>query len=205
MLQIISNAIEFNKKLIWEDNSKNLYLATTAKELIEIFKLRSEIYTKLNYGNEFPDMINGLNLDNYDESSAILYTKINGIITGTCRVIFDSNKKLPIDSHFSLNYLREEYTTIAEVSRLVIKHQSNGLNQEFKLLTKGVYFITLQNKITKTVSVIKDEHFKLYKKFGGFNIENKFDIYGTLYNTFIITLWDVSKISNFFKRAFLKN
>ena len=53
LIQIISHAIEFNKKLIWENSSKNIYLATTTREFIEIFKLRSEIYTELKCDNEF--------------------------------------------------------------------------------------------------------------------------------------------------------
>ncbi|MBU1668381.1 hypothetical protein KKC13_08160 [bacterium] len=203
MVQIISSAIAFNKKLIWENNSKNLYLATTTRELIEIFRLRSEVYTKIKYDNEFPDMIKGLNFDTYDENSAILYTKVNDIVTGTCRVIFDSDKKLPIDTHFPLDYLRAEGKSIVEISRLSVKHDRVGLNQEFKWLTKGVYLITLKNSITKTISAIKDEHFKLYSKFGGFTFAKKINIYGKLPNPLIITFWDTLKISNFFKKAFL--
>jgi len=149
-------------------------------------------------------MIKGLNFDSYDENSAILYTKVNEVITGTCRVIFDSNKKLPIDSHFSLDCLRKKHN-IAEVSRLSVKHNSSGLNQEFRWLTRGVYLITTKNFITKTVSAIKDEHFRLYKKFGGFSIEKRFKIYGDLPNPSVVTVWDTLKISNFFKRAFLEN
>jgi len=204
LVQIINKAINFNKKLVWKNNSKNLYLATTVREFIEIFKLRSEIYTKLKYDNEFPDMIQGLNFDSYDENSAILYTKVNGIVTGTCRVIFDSDKKLPIDSHFSLDYLRIQHKSIAEISRLSVKHNSHGLNQEFRWLTRGVYLIIIENSISKTVSAIKNEHFKLYKKFGGFTFEKKIDTYGKFPIPLIITFWDISKISNFFKRAFLE-
>jgi len=167
--------------------------------------LRSEVYREINYDNEFPDMIEGLNFDEYDENSAILYTKVNGVVTGTCRVIFDSNKKLPIDSHFSLDYLRLEHKNIAEISRLTIKHSSLGLNQEFRWLTRGVYLIIIKNSINKTVSALKGTHFKLYSKFGGLKIEKKFDTYGELLNLSIITLWDVSQISNFFKKVFLKN
>ncbi len=154
MVQIISRAIVFNKRLIWENSSKNLFLATTAREFIEIFRLRSEIYTALKYDNEFPDMIKGLNFDDYDENSAILYTKVDGIVTGTCRVIFDSNKKLPLDSHFSLNYLRIEHQKIAEISRLNVKHNTVGLNQEFKWLTKGVYSIRIVGSGDKPQAII---------------------------------------------------
>jgi len=189
--------------LVWDNGSKNLFLAKTAKEFIEIFKLRSEVYTKLQYDNEFPDMIKGLNFDDYDENSAILYTKVNGIVTGTCRVIFDSNKKLPIDTHFSLDYLRTGNQNISEISRLIVKDNRSGLNQEFKWLTKGVYLIGIKNSINKMVSALKNEHLKLYSKFGGLSIEKRFKIYGGLPNPSIIIVWNVLKISTFFKRAFL--
>jgi len=205
LADILSSAIAFNKALIWDENSTNLYLATTVRELIEVFKLRSEVYKDLGYNSEFPDIIEGLNFDDYDRCSAILYTKVNGTITGTCRVIFDSDQKLPIDSYFSLNYLREQHKNIVELSRLVVKKQHNGLSQEFKLLFKGVYLISTHNNITKTISVIKNDHYKLYQKFGDVKIEKQFDLYGTLNNKFIITLWNLAEISNFFRKAFLAN
>lgn len=204
-METILKSITFNKSLIWDKRFKDIYLATTVQELLEIFKLRSEVYTQLNYDDEFPDLIQGFNCDSYDENSAILYTKVNGTITGTCRVIFDSQNKLPIDSYFSLDYLRTDMKTLVEVSRLIVKHQTVGLNQEFKWLTKGVYLLTNKNAITQTVSVIKKEHFKLYSKFGGFEMEKELDAYGNLDKSFMITSWNINNISNFFKRAFLEH
>lgn len=121
-METILKSITFNKSLIWDKRFKDIYLATTVQELLEIFKLRSEVYTQLNYDDEFPDLIQGFNCDSYDENSAILYTKVNGTITGTCRVIFDSQNKLPIDSYFSLDYLRTDMKTLVEVSRLIVKY-----------------------------------------------------------------------------------
>jgi len=204
LLALISKAITFNRTLTFAQNTPNLHLVSTPKELIEIFLLRSKVYTKLNYNSEFPDVIEGLNFDLFDENAAILYTKKEGVITGTCRLIFDSDKKLPIDKNYSLDYLREENKRIAEVSRLVIEHQSSGLNLEFKLLTKGVYFVIKQNNLDASISVIKDDHFKLYNRFGGFYIEERLHTYGHLDNTFVITSWNILKISNFFKKLFLE-
>ncbi len=201
--QNIQNTIKFNRKLIWSSSKLFLSIVTTPEELLEIYRLRSDIYTKLHYDNEFPNLIKGLSFDSYDEHSAILYTKINGKITGTCRVIFDSCEKLPIDKNYSLDYLRTQKQRLAEVSRLIIDHNTDGLSQEFKLLTRGVYLIISNNTIDNSVSVIKDDHFNLYNKFGGFAIEEHLHTYGNLENPFIITSWDTSKISNFFKRAFL--
>jgi hypothetical protein len=58
--------------------------------------------------------------------------------------------------------------------------------------------------LTKTVSALKNEHLKLYSKFGGLSIEKTFDIYGNLPNPSVVTVWDALKISNFCKRAFLE-
>lgn len=201
--EVIEKSIEFNKKIIWEKSHKNLFLISTAEELIEVFKLRSDVYTKLNYNNEFPEIIEGLNFDNYDFNSAIIYTKINNEITGTCRLIFDSEKKLPIEQKLDMSYLKNKYSKIGEVSRLTVKHKKEGLNLEFKNLTKGIYLILKNNPIEATISVISKEHFKLYSKFGGFEIEKELNTYGYLDSTFVITSWDPSKITNFFKKAFL--
>lgn len=157
----------------------------------------------MNYNREFPDLIDGLNFDNYDENAAILYTKSNKQISGTCRLIFDSSKRFPIEEKTSLSNLREDYKKILEVSRLIIKHEQNGLNLDFKNLTKGTYLILSQNEMDLAVSVIKNEHFKLYSKFGGFEIEQEVKGYGELNSDFIITSWKYKEVSNFFKKAFL--
>lgn len=201
--KILEESISFNQKLLWDNSNGYFKLATTVEELIDVFKLRSDIYTQLNYDNEFPDIIKGLNFDTYDENSAVLYTQVNNELTGTCRLIFDSNKKLPTEKEFSFDYMRSKYKNIAEVSRLIIKHKTGGLNLEFKNLTKGVYSILADNSIGTSLSIIKKDHFKLYSKFGGFNIEKELNGYGHLDNNFVITSWDVSQISKFFKKAFL--
>ncbi len=203
LLQIINNTIKFNRKLVWYTDEKNIFLATTAEALIEIYKLRSQVYSKLNYNKEFPDTINGLNFDLYDEYSAIIYTKSKGRITGTCRVIFDSHQKLPMDKNFSLDYLRCKNKKLAELSRLMIESETKGLSQEPKLLTKGAYLVMNKNTRTTLMSVMVEEHFKLYDKFGGFSIENKLQSYGSLGIPFIITSWEIAEVSSFFKRAFL--
>jgi len=203
LLKIIYKTIEFNKKLVWSNDEKNVSLATTPEALIEIYKLRSQVYSKLNYDKEFPDSINGLNFDVYDTHSAIIYTKSNNRITGTCRVIFDSDKKLPMDKNFSLDYLRDKKKKLAELSRLMITPENKGLSQEPKLLTKGAYLVMKKNERTTLMSVMVHAHFKLYDRFGGFNIEDELKDYGNLSTPFIITSWEVARISPFFKRAFL--
>ncbi|MBN2768398.1 MAG: hypothetical protein JXQ68_04800 [Campylobacterales bacterium] len=204
LFSITKNALSFNKKLSLGSCKNNIFLTTTLDELLEVYKLRSKIYAKLQYHREFPDIIDGLNFDVYDEHSAIIYTKKNGRINGTCRLIFDHHKdKLPIDKHYSLDYLRKDGKKLAELSRLVIDHESKGLSQEFKLLTQGTYCTMISNDITNTVSVMSEEHYKWYDKFGGFSIEERFERYGNINKPFIITSWEVAKISIFFKKVFL--
>lgn len=93
---IIDKTISFNKSLNFETEQNSLHLALSAEELLNIFKLRSDIYTKLNYNSEFPEIIEGLNFDKYDQNSAIIYTKTDNFISGTCRLIFDSKKSFQL-------------------------------------------------------------------------------------------------------------
>lgn len=199
---IIQNTIEFNKKLYSLGTLDGISLAITVEELIEIFMLRSEVYKEMGYNNEFPESIKGLNFDEYDECSAIVYSKRESI-TGTCRLIFDSTNKLPIDEKCSLDYLRNQNRNLVEASRVIIKN-IEGLKPEFKLLTIDSYKILASYRLD-AVSVMTEEHLKLYRNFGGLSIEKKFQGYGSLDKEFFLTLWDTSKISPFFKRIFLRN
>lgn len=46
---IIDETISFNKKLSWNSDNKNLALTKTAEELVEVFKLRSDVFTEIGY------------------------------------------------------------------------------------------------------------------------------------------------------------
>ena len=200
----IDEAISFNKKLVFPNENKNLHLTTTAEDLIDVFKLRSDVYTSINYQDEFPDAIEGLNFDKYDSSSAILYYKNNSTVTGTIRVIFDSKNKLPSEDKCSFDDMRNQYNVISEISRLIVYKEIKGLNLEFKYLFGGIYNIFMNNKLDIILSSIIQEHYKLYSKFGGINIVNDYDEYGNLGHPVMTLSWDPSKVSNFFKKAFLR-
>lgn len=199
----LEKSISFNKSLTWEITNNNLHLATTAEEFLEVYQLRSDIYTALHYNAEFQEIIEGLNFDDYDHNAGVVYTKTNDEITGTCRLIFDSSKKLPTEEKVDFKDLRKQYKNFAEVSRLMVKNKQNGLNLEFKNLTKGIYLLLEHNNIDLSVSVIRKDHFKLYSKFGGFKIEQEMQGYGELESEFVITSWNHKEISDFFKKAFL--
>jgi len=202
--QIIDEAITFNRNLNFPNENKNLHLATTAEDLIDVFKLRSDVYTGINYQSEFPDIIEGINFDTYDSNSAILFYKSNKEITGTIRLISDSQKKLPSEDKFSFESERKNNAVIAELSRLIVSKNKNSLNLEFKNLTQGIYYLAESNNVNLILSGIKEEHFKLYSKFGGISIEKKLGNYGTFTIPCLILSWDPSQISPFFKKAFLR-
>jgi len=200
--QVMYKTLSFCSSMQWYE-VENVHRVQTPKELLEIYTLRSKIYTNLGYNHEFPDAIHGLNFDHFDEHSLILFTKVDNKISGTCRVIFDTQSKLPLDKNYSLDYLRQNNYSLAEVSRLIIATDNKGLNMEFKFLTTGVYSAMIANDSYKLLSVIRKEHFSLYEKFGGFHIEASLQSYGALNNEFVVTVWELAKISRFFKKVFL--
>ena len=136
---VLEETISFNKNLSWENRYQNLYLAKSAEELIEVFKLRSDVFTEINYQNEFPDTIEGLNLDVFDKTSAVIYYKNNKEVSATIRLIFDSKNKLPSEEKENFDDMRQKYNCIGEISRNIVKHRGQGLNLEFKYLMCGIY------------------------------------------------------------------
>lgn len=200
--KIIDETISFNKNLTFE-NFKHTKLVSTAEELIEVFKLRSDIYSSLNYGSEFPDIIEGLNFDELDTKSAIAYCKNNNIVTGTIRLIIDSKDNLPtskkIKDKFNFNY-----NSMSEISRIIVRNSQEGLCLEFKYLMKALYKIFIDNNIDIAISVIKKDHLKLYQKLGGVEVIDEVEGYGTLKSTFLIISYDPKSASKFFKKVFLE-
>ena len=109
--EIIDKTITFNKNLTWEDSTPNLKLATTAEELVEVFKLRSEVFEQMGYLDEFNNPIEGLNFDRYDTNSAVIYYENNKEVSGTIRLIFDSKYGLPSEEKYSFES-KKKYTTV---------------------------------------------------------------------------------------------
>jgi N-acyl-L-homoserine lactone synthetase len=203
--EVIDNTISFNKSLNWNNTNKFLNLTKTAEDLIDVFKLRSNVYSKIGYNNEFPDMIENLNFDYYDKDSAIIYYKNNNKITGTIKVIFDNDNFLPSDEKYSFDYLRKDYKKLVELSRFIISNDKNGLNLEFKYLFSGVYQLSMNNNIDLILSALKQEHYKMYSKFGGIKIEAELGGYGNINLPALVLSWNPLEISNFFKKVFLNN
>lgn len=190
-------------KILISRLKKNLHLVQTAEELIEVFKLRSEIYTKLDYTKEFTETIEGISFDKFDKNAAILFCSSNEKITGTTRLIFDSSNHLPTEKKTSFKSIRNNYQNIAEISRLIVKSEKKGLNLEFKNLMQGLHTLFTYNDLDVTVFAILKEHYKLYKKFGGIEIIKELNNYGKVGHEMYLVIWDTSQVSKFFTKAFL--
>lgn len=203
--EVIEESVGFNKNLNWTLNNENLKLVSSAEELIEVYKLRSDVYAKVGYNTEIIDPIEGLNFDMFDKTSAIIYYSKEKSVNATCRLIFDSKDGLPSEEKFSFNEGRKQYSKIGEISRLTIDHRVTGLGLEFKSLMAGIHNVFINNNINMTFSGIKKEHFKLYSKFGGIGVAHELEGYGKLKIPFLIITWNPSEISPFFKRAFLNS
>ncbi|QKF83253.1 N-acyl amino acid synthase FeeM domain-containing protein [Halarcobacter ebronensis] len=202
--KVIDETISFNKKLVWTYEKNNLKLTKTAEELIEVFKLRSDVYTDINYQHEFPDTIEGLNFDKFDMNSAVIYYQKNKEVTASIRLIFDSKENLPTEGKVKFDDMRKKYNTIGEISRNVVKYRNEGLHQEFKYLMCGIYNIFINNDIDIALSGIRKDHLKLFKKLGGVEIYKEMEGYGSLDVPFLIISYNPEFASKFFKKVFLE-
>ena len=133
-----------------------------------------------------------------------MYCKKDKEYTGTSRIIFDSRHRLPSEAKYSFNYLREKNLRLCETSRFTIKKDSSGLSFDFKNIMRAFYEISTHNSADLIVSGIREEHFKMYSKFGGINIEKELDSYGHIEVPFLIISWNPYEASKFFKRSFLR-
>lgn len=201
--EVIEESISFNRSLNWDYENPNVKLTTTAEELVDVFKLRSDVYDSIDYLDEFPDTIDGLNFDKFDKNSAIIYYKNNGLVTGSIRLIFDSLGILPTEEKYSFNSVRKKYNMIGEISRNVVLNEGRGLNLEFKYLMSGIYNVFINNDIDIALSGIKQEHLKLFKKLGGVDVVEEMDSYGSLKTPFFIISYNPKFASRFFKKVFL--
>lgn len=204
LMDILTASIAFSKALVWANHHRGATLATTVDSLLGAYRLRSQVYLEMGYDKEFPDPIAGYNYDKFDRYSAVLYTQQGGQTTGTCRVIFDSGYKLPIDKSYSLNHLRQKEATITELSRMAVINQERGMGNEYKILMRGSYHILQDNLVDQTVCIVPNKHIKLYKKFGGVTIEKHFNDYGDIHKHFVIASWRLYETSPYFRRAFLE-
>jgi hypothetical protein len=68
----------------------------------------------------------------------------------------------------------------------------------------GIYNVFINNNIDISLSGIKQEHLKLYKKLGGIEVYKELKSYGTLETPCLIISYNPNFASNFFKKVFLE-
>lgn len=201
--EIVEETVSFNRSINWQEIFPALKLLQNPEELIDIYKLRSDVYGQMGYHTEFPDPIESLNFDIFDKTSAIVYYERNKEITATCRLIFDSQNKLPSEEKFSYDEYRKKYKVIGEISRNMVRNRM-GLNREFKYLMAGMHTIAKHNKLDMFYSVILKDHLSLFKKFGEVEVIKEFESYGTFNQNFVIIQGNPQNESNIFERSILK-
>lgn len=201
----LNRIVEFNSQLNFESNEEDVALVTNKEDLIKIFQLRSEVYEQVGYSQEFPDEIQGMSFDEFDQNSAILYVKKDEEVTGTCRLVFDSSKKLPSDKRVSYDPYRQRFGKIGEISKNIVKHNGTALNLEYKYLMRGLYHVFNKNEMDMTVSLIRRDHLRIFKNIGKVEVLQDVENYGGLSEDFILMSCDPSKPTRLFLKAFLKN
>lgn len=61
----------------------------------------------------------------------------------------------------------------------------------------------MNNDIDIALSVIKNEHLKLFSKLGGVDVVDQLDSYGQLDKSFLLISYNPEYASKFFKKTFL--
>lgn len=202
--KVISGIIKTQKESKLKKHfTPNLFLATTENEILEIMKLRSKVFTQLDYNEEFPEEIEGLNFDDFDENSLVFAYRRKNQITGTMRVILDINQNLQSDEKVCLDSLRKE-NTLGELSRLAVALEFQKSGVEFKNLFSAAYQIAIKTNINKYILGILEEHKYMYEKFG--NVQTLYEgNYGEINLDCTIISWDVQNPSTYFQKIILKN
>lgn len=207
--EIIDTTLKLNQSINWKSFNKNIKLVNYAEDLINVFKLRSDVYRPLGYLNEFLENIPGLNYDNYDKYSIILIGKENNKIIGTTRVILDSklglqSEKIP---EFQEIYKNLRYNNpnkrIVEGSRTVIDSNFRG-SQILKYFFRSMYELYDELDIgVYTSCMLEEMNSKLYSNIG-FEILKKSSSYSNIEKEVVLLSWTKENLTPFFKRGILK-
>jgi len=215
---IIDKKIEFSQQINWNSPNENLFLANDESQILGAMKLRYLVYEHEGYltwnqsknsivflSKEIPEPFNipGLLFDEYEQNSVTLnYLKKNQIV-GSIRMSFNVGTGLPFQETYDFSRITEKYNTV-ELTRQVIHPEHRGGKLIWPAFYQGIYRLSQDNDIQVVMATIKESHYKLYKKFGGMNLEaNLGNIYGLDENHLMLS-WHIEKISRFFRRAILR-
>lgn len=122
-------------------------VASSQKELDEIFHFRWEIYNKLGYiePKDFPDQ---KLKDEYDETSLNIMAFKDSVLLGTVRLILPSSKDFPTEKAFNIVDFNFPKDKIGEISKLCIKEENSNYRKKILIaLMAEVYKLSKKNKI----------------------------------------------------------
>lgn len=201
---IACNTLEFNRKTKRRCNNDRLDLCVTADDLFAVAKLRANVYkTMPGYKEEF-GTFPFLMLDPNDKRAAIVMTRKDNQIVGTMRTVYDSPAEgLPSeDKKISFGYQREIFKQIAENGRLAIDTKVQGKGLDFFLLNAQIRQIGKETDLKAFVFVVRSDrendqtktrdytdHTKLYLPFGGVQVDNYIEGYGSLNQRSAVMSW----------------
>lgn len=135
---------------IWQFSDElKIKIASSPKELDEIFRFRWEIYNKLGYIEplDFPDQ---KLKDEYDEISLNMMAFKDNVLAGTVRLILPSSKGFPTEKAFNIVDFNFPKKKVGEISKLCIKEEyknSDCRKKIFLALMSEVYKLSKKNKI----------------------------------------------------------
>ncbi len=194
------------------DINKNLVIASTPDEILDVMKLRSRVYNEFGY-DAFQDKIPGFNFDNYDKNSVNLMFNRKGEVTGSTRIVCDSKNGVPTENYYPsrkgiFDSLREEYKDhflpIAELSRTVIDSRFRKTGSEFKEMFAGLYRLGNELDVgTYVLSMAKRMYEALYSKCGMEVLGYESEVEGMKVDCVLLS-WNPREVNDFFKKRFLR-
>jgi len=207
--EILNKNLELNQKIKTKFRNSQTKVPQSMEEIINIFKLRSEVFKKIGYNSEFKEKFKGLNYDIFDKNSINIYIQNeNKKIIGTSRIILDSKKGLQSENKFDKNYGFMKYRKksknkiISEISRTTIRPENRG-TPIFKYLFQAKYDLVEELNIGNYLSCLPKEMYeRLYSKFG-VEVIKEIPKYGNIQKESVILSWPTTNFSKFFKKVIL--
>ena len=205
--------LQFNRACDWNSGYENVALVSSAADYLNVMALRARRYQDAGYDQLYQCAIPGLDYDEYDRHSLILFCKHEGLVVATERIIVKSaGELLPAekiyDAHKGLGHINERTRfrkqTYAEKSRLAIASDTPIAGQFFKKLFASTYYLALHQKIGNYIALTTArEYSKNYHRFGMI-AEKTGHFFKELTEPDVILSWDLDlQVSAFFERAIL--
>lgn len=187
-------------------------ILTSSDDLIEMMKLRSEVFDPIpNFKKEFPDGQLGLNFDKFDKYSVNLGYKQDGKITGTVRIIMDSELGLQSEEVYNpiigFNKLRQHHKSngksICELSRLAVDPKARA-RKTFEQILGASGLHAIENNIGTQLSSMAQKTYQLLLSKVGMTILKDIPNHGKINIPCYILDWSPANFTDHYKNRFQK-